>query len=288
VPKYCHVENIVFTPDGGPRLAVDDREIVALQRLGLTEYESRLYLSLIKQGPTKASQLSFFGQVPRTKAYGAIKELQRKGLLRIIPGKPELYEASSPNEVLFPLISKINREMKDSEDVVQALAVTFEASKYTKRDAPKQSEEFWGMEGRQAISNKLNQVMLDASKSIYYSTTAAGLIRAYKVHAEAFEHAHKRGATVRVLSPITPTNNTVAREFSEIVELRSTERPLANFVSIDSKHLIVFDCMPDDANTRAGHDSAIWTSSKLLVDIFERLFEEVWRVTQPASIEEAS
>jgi sugar-specific transcriptional regulator TrmB len=269
-------------------LAVEDREVAALQRLGLTEYESRLYLSLVKQGPTKASQLSFFGQVPRTKAYGAIKELQHKGLLRIIPGKPELYEASSPNDVLFPLVNKINREMKDSEEVVQSLAVTFEASKYRKRDAPKQSEEFWKMDGRQPIYNKLNQVILGASKSIEYSTTETGLIRAYKVHAEALEHAHKQGATVRFLSPITPTNSTVAREFSEIVDLKPTERPLAHFVAIDSKQLIVFECMPDDANTRAGHDSAIWTTSTLLVDLFERLFNEVWRTTPHAPKKEAN
>jgi sugar-specific transcriptional regulator TrmB len=269
-------------------LAVEEREIVALRRLGLTEYESRLYLSLVKHGPTQASQLSFFGQVPRTKAYGAIKELHRKGLLRIIPGKPELYEASSPNEVLFPLISKINKEMKDSEEVVQALAVTFEATKYTKREAPKQSEEFWKMEGRQAIYNKLNQAMLDASKSINYSTSEIGLIRAYKVHAEALERAQKRGATVRLLAPITPTNTTIAAEFSEIVDLKPTVRPLAHFVAIDSKQLVVLDCMPDDANTRAGHDSAIWTTSTLLVDLFERLFNEIWRSTPKVPIKEAA
>jgi len=268
-------------------LAVEDREIAALQRLGLTEYESRIYLSLINHGPTKASQLSFLAQVPRTKVYGAINELQRNRLLRIIPGKPELYEASSPNEVLFPLISEKNREMKESEDIVQALAVTFEASKYTKREGPQQSEEFWKMDGRQAIYNKLNQVMLDASKSIDYSITETGLIRAYKVHAEAFEHAHRQGATVRLLSPITQSNSTVAREFSEIVELKSTERPLANFVSIDSKQLIVFECMPDDANTQEGHDLAISTTSGLLVNLFEQLFNEVWRATPSVPAKEA-
>jgi sugar-specific transcriptional regulator TrmB len=44
---------------------------------------------LIKMGPIKASELSFFGQVPRTKAYGVIKELERIGPLRTVPGKPE-------------------------------------------------------------------------------------------------------------------------------------------------------------------------------------------------------
>jgi len=258
-------------------LSVEEGEIAALQRLGLTEYESRLYLSLVKRGQVKASEVSFFGQVPRTKAYGAIKELARKGLVRIIPGKPELYEACSPSEVLYPLIIKANREMKASEEVVQSLAVTFEASKYAKREGPQQSDEFWKMEGREAIYNKLNQVILDASQTINYSTSETGLIRAYKAHAEALEHARRRGAAVRLLSPITPANDTVAREFNEIVELRATERPLAHFVSVDSKHLIVLESIPEDANTHAGHDVAIWTTSKLLIELFEKLFNEVWR-----------
>ena len=268
-------------------MAIEDKEIAALQRLGLTEYESRIYLSLIKQGPTKASQLSFFGQVPRTKAYGAIKELRRKGLLRTIPDKPELYEAASPNEVLFPLINKINRGMEESEEVVQSLAVMFEASKYTIRGAPKQSEEFWKMDGRQVIYTKLNQLILDATKSIDYSTTETGLIRAYKVHAEALEEAHDRGATVRFLCPVTPSNSTVAREFCEIVELKPTERPLAHFLSIDSKQLMVFECIPDDADIRAGHGSAIWTTSALLITLFEQLFNEVWRTIPSTPIKEA-
>lgn len=260
-------------------MSLEDRDITALCRLGLTEYEARLYLSLVKRGSTKASQLSFFGQVPRTKAYGAIKELERKGLLQIIPGKPELYEACSPNEALFPMISKINNEMKACEDVVQSLAVTFEATKYTKHDSPKQSDEFWRMDGRQPIYNKLSQVMLEASKSINYSTSEAGLIRAYKAHAEAIERARKNGATIKLLAPVTTANGTVAKEIAEIVELKTTDKPIAHFVSVDSKHLIVLESMPEDADTRAGHDVAIWTTNTLLIELFERLFGEVWRST---------
>lgn len=262
-------------------MSLEDREITALRQLKLTDYEARLYLSLLKRGlPLKASELSFFGQVPRTKAYGAIKELERKGLLRIIPGKPELYEACSPNEALFPMVSKMNNEMKACEDVVQSLAVTFEATKYMKRDgSPKQSDEFWRMDGRQAIYNKLGQVMSEASKSINYCTSEIGLIRAYKAHAEPIERARKNGANIKLLAPITTSNRTVAKEIAEIVELKATARPITHFVSVDCKHLIVLESMPEDADTRAGHDVAIWTTNTLLIELFEHLFDEVWRST---------
>ena len=78
-------QSVLFGEDG---LSVDERELSALRHLGLTEYESRIYLILVKSGPIKAGEISFFGQVPRTKTYGAIRELERKGLLRVIPGKP--------------------------------------------------------------------------------------------------------------------------------------------------------------------------------------------------------
>ncbi len=258
-------------------MGAEESDITALRRLGLTEYESRLYLALLKMGPIKASQLSFFGQVPRTKTYHSIKELERKGLVSISPGKPEIYSPRSPMEVLMPIVTRLDHDVKDSEQVVQSLAMTYESSKYVKRDTPKQSDQFWQLDGRQSIYNKLNQLMNDASHSINYSTTSAGLIRAYRVHANALEHAAKKGATVKLLAPVTTENSALVNEFSEIVKFKATQEPLASFVCVDSKELVVLESRPDDVRTDQGSDFAVWTTNRLLVELFEKLFEEVWR-----------
>jgi len=259
-------------------LAVEEKEVAALRRLGLTDYEARLYLALIKMGPKKASEVSFFGQVPRTKTYGAIRELEHKGLLRIIPGKPELYAPSSPGEQLLPLVAKLNREVKDSEDVVQALAVLYESSRYTKRYVmPRDVSEFWQIDGRKDILHKQNEILGGASKSINYSTGVWGLIRAYKAHSEVFEEARKRGAAVRVISSISSENAAVAQEFSEIVELRRIEKPLkASSVSVDGRELVVTESKPEDLRTDRGFDLAIWTTNKLVVELHDQLFDRVW------------
>jgi len=258
-------------------LAIEERELSALRHLGLNEYESRIYLVLVRKGPIKAGEISFFGQVPRTKTYGAIRELERKGLLRVMPGKPELYAPLSPSEVLMPLVTKLNKEVKNTEELVQALTLTYESSKYVKREVPKEASEFWEIEGRQAIFNKLNQIMNGASKSVNYCTTASGLIRAYKGHSEILENARKRGATVRFLAPILAENSGVARELSEVVELKQLEKPFTNsFVSVDSEELVVIESRPNDLRTDRGSDLAIWTTNKLLVELHEQLFERVW------------
>jgi sugar-specific transcriptional regulator TrmB len=258
-------------------LAIEERELSALRHLGLNEYESRIYLVLVRRGPIKAGEISFFGQVPRTKTYGAIRELERKGLLRVLPGKPELYAPLSPNEVLMPLVTKLNKEVGNTEELVHALTLTYESSKYVKREEPKEASEFWEIEGRQPIFNKLNQIMNDASKSVNYCTSSLGLIRAYKAHSEILENARKRGAAVRFLAQISTENSGVARELGEVVELKRTDQPFAStFVSVDSKELVVIESRPDDLRTDRGSDVAIWTTNSLLIEVHEQLFNRVW------------
>ena len=261
------------------RLAVEDKEVAALRRLGLTEYEARIYLALIRMGPKKASEVSFFGQVPRTKAYGSIRELERKGLLQIIPGKPELYAAASPSETLLPVVAKLNHEVKESEDIVQSLAVTYQSSKYTKQYAiPEDVRQFWRMGGRKDILRKLTEILHDATKSINYATSAWGLVRAYKAHSEVLEEAKNRGVNVRLLSPISTDNSAVAKEFSEVVELREIDKSFGvSFVSVDAKQLVVTESKPDDLKTDRGFDVAIWTTNELIVQVHDKLFEQMWK-----------
>lgn len=258
-------------------LTNDEKELTSLRRLGLTEYEAKIYLVLLRRGPVKASEISFFGQVPRTKTYGAIKELEGKGLLHTLPGKPEVYLPASPNEVLMPLVTKLNLEVKDSEATVQSLNLAFETNKYIKRDVPKLANDFWQIEGRPNLYGSLSGIFGDARKSIYFFTTALGLIRAYKTHSELLEQAKKHGATVRVLAPISSENAGVARQFAEVTEFKALEKPIrTSFACVDSKDLIIVESQPDDLRIDRGSDIAIWTKNRLLIELCEQLFNRVW------------
>jgi sugar-specific transcriptional regulator TrmB len=133
------------------------------------------------------------------------------------------------------------------------------------------------MKGRREIFSKVNELMGDAAHSIDYSTTPTGLIRAYKAHADALEHAAKSGAKVRLLSQITSENSSLAAEFQEIVDFKPIQNPLPTFICVDSKELVVIESMPEDVRTDRGSDTAAWTTNRLLVELFERLFNEVWQ-----------
>jgi sugar-specific transcriptional regulator TrmB len=258
------------------QVAVEERQVSAIQRLGLTEYESRAYLALIKMGPSKASELSFFAQIPRSKTYGALKELARKGLLRAIPGKPELYSAVSPSEGLMPIINTLHHRLKDSEDIVVELDLVHEASRYVKQDLPKECVEFWETTNRQALVTRLNQAFLEARESIHYATSSQGLIRAYKAHSDTLEEASSKGVKVMILAPMSADNMLVAEQFADIVSMKRLDRSFnMNFVSVDSKRLVVVDSRPDDFSVDKGADLAVWTTNRLLIDLHEQFFERL-------------
>jgi len=258
-------------------MSVEDPELNALRRLGLTEYESKIYLVLVRRGPIKASELSFFGQIPRAKTYGAINELERKGLVRIIPEKPEVYTPVSPGEVLMPLVNKLTRELSETSALVESLMLTFETSKYVKRDGPKEADGFWEIEGRLGIFNKMTQIISDASKRVNYCTSATGLVRAYKVHCDALEKVTKKGIDVHMLSPINPENVGVAREISEVLEFKVLDKPFGqNFVTVDGRELVVIETMPEDLRTDQGGDKGVWTTNRIMVELHDQLFDRLW------------
>ena len=258
-------------------MSVEDPELSALHRLGLTEYESRIYLVLVRKGPIKASELSFFGQIPRAKTYGAINELERKGLVRIIPEKPEVYAAVSPGEVLMPVVNKLARELTETSGIVESLMLTFETNKSVKRDGPKEADGFWEIKGRLGVFNKVTQLIGNASKTVNYCTSATGLVRAYKVHCDALEKVSRKGVGVHMLSPINAENASVAREVSEVLEFKVLDKPFGqNFVTVDGRELVVIESMPEDLRTDQGADKGIWTTNRIMVELHDQLFDRLW------------
>src|SRR2546427_9573065 len=149
-------------------LAADEFSVQSLMKLGLTEYEARIYVVLVKMGPRNASEISFLGKVPRPKTYGAIRGLESKGLLRIVPGKPERYMAVSPNDVLVPLVDKLNKETTECVNVVENLAMAFESSKYVYTEKPYERYDLWSVRGREKVYKRVEDRMLERGLTIRF------------------------------------------------------------------------------------------------------------------------
>jgi sugar-specific transcriptional regulator TrmB len=263
---------------------IDNEEIRALLLLGLTPYEAKAYLALIRTGPVSAGKLAFCSHVPRSKLYGTLRGLEQKGLVHVAPSKPETFTAVSPLAVLKAKAEEISDQAAAGLEIVQKLAEEYElkATSGGELGLPREANELWHIDGRKHIYHRVGQMLSRAVKSISYYATPAGLVRAYKAHADCLEKVGKRGVAVRVLAQTSKDVHLVTQELAAVVKIRRTTKPLAaNFVCIDGQELVVIENSPGDFDVDRGTDRAAWTRNKLLVGLYENLFERVWENSSP-------
>lgn len=111
-----------------------------LRDIGLTEYEARVYRTLLSTGPTTASELSNASGVPSGRIYDVLSELETKRMLRIQNANtPKVYAPVDPETALDRRVEDKRREMAT---IVEAYEQT--ATELSERlDATNPDEEFW-------------------------------------------------------------------------------------------------------------------------------------------------
>jgi len=258
--------------------------VPALTRLGLTEYEAKVYATLVKTGSRTAGELSFLSGVPRTKLYGSVRGLERKGLVRILRHKPETITAASPNEVLFPLAEKLIKEAEESLEQIQNLALAYESMKLISSRRMFSKTELSTLEGRQTISENVRRLLSGTSESVEMLATANGMVRLYKSHSKIVERISSRGVKVRLIAPVTMQNASVAKEMVAILKFRSLPRVDFEAIVGDSNTIIFFEAMPDDLEEETGNDVGVLSENPQTIKVFKRLYDLVW-ATLPTATE---
>lgn len=84
-----------------------------LERLGLSSYQTKALVSLLRCGEAKASEISELSGVPRAKVYEVLNQLVDLGLVDKIPTRPVRFRARKPEEILERLRRNIMMEYED-------------------------------------------------------------------------------------------------------------------------------------------------------------------------------
>jgi len=257
--------------------------VPALKRLGLTEYEAKVYAALIRAGSKTAGELSFLSGVPRTKLYGSLRSLEKKGLVKTLHHKPETFAASSPNESLLPLAENLVKEAGESLEQMQSLILAYESMKLmsSRRASPK--TELVIVEGRSAVSDSLTKYLSGSSESVEIVTSENGVVRLYKSHLKQIERLLSKGVKVRLITHVTSQNASVAEKIRNVIQLRPSPKLSFQIFSIDSKAIIFIEAIPDDLDDRAGNDIGVISENHHVVDSFRNLYNVFWAALPSSS-----
>lgn len=107
--------------------------MASLRDLGLSEYESRAYRSLLRTGPTTAKELSRASDVPMGRIYDVLNSLETHKLVRSqTASRPKKYVAVEPDTALQRLLADKKRELEQQaeqyEEIVDDLGEELETA----------------------------------------------------------------------------------------------------------------------------------------------------------------
>src|SRR3954471_10774439 len=93
-----------------------EQDLVAqLIRLGLTTYEAKAYVALIRRDSFTAAQVSRQAGLPRQRIYDVLGSLVEKGLASSRPGSVVKYAAVAPDLAVERLVAEHRRQLDDLE-----------------------------------------------------------------------------------------------------------------------------------------------------------------------------
>lgn len=92
--------------------------LLPLRKMGLTQYQVKVYAGLVSLGYTTAYQISYVTKVPYPKVYAVLEELGKMGLVEMSPGRPRHFRAKPPVDAVTSLkdkfVSDLNTSLKEA------------------------------------------------------------------------------------------------------------------------------------------------------------------------------
>ncbi len=171
---------------------------IQLKALGLTEYESKAYTTLLRHGTLTAERISELGGIPLPRVYDTITELQKKGFILISRTRPKLFRPLVPKKALENYLDLQYQQserrlagLKDSVSAAVNLLNTVSVTPTTGENAGT-----WSIEKR---SNILRMLQDEASNSKKEILIFSGDLSWVGEVASVLRAAVKRGVKLRVL-----------------------------------------------------------------------------------------
>lgn len=97
---------------------ISDKSRKAMESLGLTTYEIKVYLSLLDIGSITASDISKKSGVPYSKIYEVLNTLEDKGWLESDSSRPQKFFPKSPLTALEAMRMRIENGIKENENLI--------------------------------------------------------------------------------------------------------------------------------------------------------------------------
>jgi len=133
--------------------------ISLMQSIGFTQYESQVYLALLKQSNVTGYELAKLSGVPASKIYPILNRLIDKKVVQTIDTEPKKYIPQPPDEIL----SRMRSDYSAAFDILDEKLENI----YSEEDVA--NDHIWNVSGRGVIIRKVIGFINECKEKLYLS-----------------------------------------------------------------------------------------------------------------------
>jgi sugar-specific transcriptional regulator TrmB len=245
-------------------LPISEKTRRALENLELTEYEVRGYTALLEHGAMTASRISEHADVPYSKVYEILGNLERKGWIETEHGRPSKYYPKSPSEA----IATTKMRIEDTFNISQSQALRELQPLYERKETHERPD-IWIVRGEYNILTKIRETLTRTKRELLIaSPILPELVVANLVPILA--HLKEQGVSISIM-----TSKKVGKEslkmMAEIADVRVRDQMFGGGVISDSEEVVLL--LGEEERTTL----AIWADHIGLAKFAKDYFEFLWR-----------
>jgi sugar-specific transcriptional regulator TrmB len=251
--------------------SVDSRVYDPLRQLGLTEYESRIYMALVNRGSQTAIELSQLTDVPYSRIYDVLGKLEKKGWIWIESekSKPTKYAPKPPVDAARAARLEIQGRIEEQEKlVVSDLQPVYERS--WKAEKP----DVFIVYGEDNVLKKIEESIQGAQKYILLLLPIFGE-RESSIFFPVISRLRSSNVKIRLLtSRLDPK---IAPRIKDLVETRVREPMYGGGVIVDGREAMILLAEPSPEGLNK-INIGIWAKHVGLAAIANNYFEYLWKI----------
>jgi sugar-specific transcriptional regulator TrmB len=260
---------------------INAERIRKLMEFGLTEYQARVYLTLLDLGGATASQIPPLSRVPRTRIYATMQQLHEKGLVEILPESPLRYKAVPFAAFLRHMAEELRNRASQIDVNLDGLSREFAI---LAREEPEEHGRFEAIYGRRNVRERLIKMYESAVQDAIGIGTTKSPGRIMAAFGSNVIEKSRQGVKLRYAFFFTPDNRDDVKVLLRHAEVRHIDFMMPVYMHvIDGREFLITHPIPDDESYYRGEDIAIWTDDPAIARAMSEMAQKIWESGIPAS-----
>lgn len=235
-----------------------------LKKIGLGHNESKIYLTLLKLGPSMAGRIAKESNIDRSASYDSLRALLKKGLVSYsIEANRKKFAASSPD--------KLKNYLEEKQELVSGILGNLK-DMYKNTEEKSRVNMFKGLKGMKTVFDDIlesakgkENLVIDSSgkfgeKMPYYLPHFAKGLEKNKIHVRHIARKDKE-------KTLHPSKTTELRFFPKIIG----EQTITTNIYSDKVALILWTDVPE----------AVIIKNKAASEAYRSYFEILWNNARP-------